>query len=69
MSAPTNPWPTNPCLTCQGSGEWREEHDAYATETLACPACEGTGEAGGRAATPTPAPYSVPGFVIEPEEE
>lgn len=31
------------CPTCNGSGEYREEHEAWAGETLGCPDCEGTG--------------------------
>lgn len=31
------------CPSCQGSGVYREEHEAWAVESLGCPDCEGTG--------------------------
>jgi len=34
-----------PCPYCDGSGEYVEEHEPWAAETLGCGFCEGTGKA------------------------
>ena len=50
------------CPTCNGTGEYRDEHEAWAAETLGCPVCEGTGS------IPDPCPVcNQPGHAMSAE--